>query len=145
MATITISLPETLKSFVESQMEAKGYGNVSEYFRSLLREAQEKENEARLEALLLEGLWRQDRTLAGDFLFFGAQLLFFLGDLGLEVETILLKLLTRGLEGCGITIHTLTVDHSDHGRRHLAASLSHGDARQHNRRQRHQGNYEFGH
>lgn len=56
MATITISLPETLKSFVESQMEAKGYGNVSEYFRSLLREAQEKENEARLEALLLEGL-----------------------------------------------------------------------------------------
>jgi len=56
MATITISLPDTLKSFVESQMETKGYGNVSEYFRSLLRDAQEKENEARLEALLLEGL-----------------------------------------------------------------------------------------
>ena len=30
MATITISLPDTLKSFVESQIEAKGYGNVSE-------------------------------------------------------------------------------------------------------------------
>ena len=56
MATITISLPDTLKTFVESQIETKGYGNVSEYFRSLLREAQEKENEARLEALLLEGL-----------------------------------------------------------------------------------------
>jgi antitoxin ParD1/3/4 len=56
MATITISLPDTLKSFVESQIEAKGYGNVSEYFRSLLRDAQEKENEARLEVLLLEGL-----------------------------------------------------------------------------------------
>lgn len=56
MATITISLPDTLKSFVESQIETKGYGNVSEYFRSLLRDAQEKEYEARLEALLLEGL-----------------------------------------------------------------------------------------
>lgn len=56
MATITISLPDTLKSFVESQVETKGYGNVSEYFRGLLRDAQEKENEARLEALLLEGL-----------------------------------------------------------------------------------------
>ncbi|MBN9055078.1 type II toxin-antitoxin system ParD family antitoxin [Shinella sp. PSBB067] len=56
MATITISLPDSLKSFVESQIEAKGYGNVSEYFRSLLRDAQEKENEARLEVLLLEGL-----------------------------------------------------------------------------------------
>ena len=56
MATITISLPDTLKTFVESQLETKGYGNVSEYFRSLLRDAQEKENEARLEVLLLEGL-----------------------------------------------------------------------------------------
>ena len=34
----------------------KGYGNVSEYFRSLLRDAQKEEAEARLEALLLEGL-----------------------------------------------------------------------------------------
>lgn len=56
MATITISLPDTLKAFVEGQIEAKGYGNVSEYFRSLLRDAQEKEKEARLETLLLEGL-----------------------------------------------------------------------------------------
>ena len=56
MATITISLPDILKSFVESQIEAKGYGNVSEYFRTLLRDAQEKENEARFEVLLLEGL-----------------------------------------------------------------------------------------
>ncbi|NLS04472.1 type II toxin-antitoxin system ParD family antitoxin [Rhizobium sp. P32RR-XVIII] len=56
MATVTISLPDSLKAFVESQMASKGYGNVSEYFRSLVREAQVRENEARLEALLLEGL-----------------------------------------------------------------------------------------
>jgi antitoxin ParD1/3/4 len=56
MTTVTISLPDSLKTFVESQIATKGYGNVSEYFRSLLREAQAKEQEARLETLLLEGL-----------------------------------------------------------------------------------------
>ncbi|MGA2608530.1 MAG: type II toxin-antitoxin system ParD family antitoxin [Terriglobia bacterium] len=56
MTTVTISLPESLKAFLERQLASKGYGNVSEYFRTLLREAQAKEEEARLEALLLEGL-----------------------------------------------------------------------------------------
>jgi len=56
MTTVTISMPESLKEFVDSQLAAKGFGNVSEYFRSLVREAQAKEEEARLEALLLEGL-----------------------------------------------------------------------------------------
>jgi antitoxin ParD1/3/4 len=56
MTTVTISLPESLKQFVDAQVASKGYGNVSEYFRGLLRDAQEREAEARLEALLLEGL-----------------------------------------------------------------------------------------
>jgi antitoxin ParD1/3/4 len=56
MTTVTISLPETLKTFIEEQLSTKGYGNVSEYFRSLLRDAQEREEEARIETLLLEGL-----------------------------------------------------------------------------------------
>jgi antitoxin ParD1/3/4 len=56
MTTVTISLPESLKAFIDRQLAAKGYGNVSEYFRSLLREAQQAEEDARLESLLLEGL-----------------------------------------------------------------------------------------
>ena len=56
MTTVTISLPETLKAFIDDQLATKGYGNVSEYFRSLLRAAQEREENERLEALLLEGL-----------------------------------------------------------------------------------------
>ena len=56
MTTVTISLPESLKEFIDRQLATKGYGNVSEYFRSLLREAQEAEADARTEALLLEGL-----------------------------------------------------------------------------------------
>jgi len=56
MTTVTISLPESLKAFVDRQMATKGYGNVSEYFRSLLRDAQQAEEDTRLETLLLEGL-----------------------------------------------------------------------------------------
>jgi len=56
MPNITISLPEPLKDFMDQQVASRGFGNVSEYFRTLLREAQEKEREARLQDLLLEGL-----------------------------------------------------------------------------------------
>lgn len=53
MTTVTISLPDALKTFIDSQLATKGYGNVGEYFRSLLRDAQAKEEEAHLETLLL--------------------------------------------------------------------------------------------
>jgi antitoxin ParD1/3/4 len=56
MSTVTISMPENLKTYVEDQVKTKGFGNVSEYFRSLVRDAQKKEAQERLEALLLEGL-----------------------------------------------------------------------------------------
>ena len=56
MPNITIALPDALKEFVDQQMAARGFGNVSEYFRTLVREAQEKERQDRLEELLLEGL-----------------------------------------------------------------------------------------
>ncbi|HEV2500758.1 MAG TPA: type II toxin-antitoxin system ParD family antitoxin [Terriglobia bacterium] len=68
MTTVTISVPESLKTFIEKQIAAKGYGNVSEYFRTLLREAQAKEEDARLEALLIEGLTSgDDISLSGEF------------------------------------------------------------------------------
>ena len=67
MTTVTISLPESLKEFVDAQLTTKGFGNVSEYFRSLLREAQAQEQEARIEALLLEGLASRKLPLNEDF------------------------------------------------------------------------------
>jgi antitoxin ParD1/3/4 len=67
MPTLTISLPDSLRAFVDAQLASKGYGNVSEYFRSLLREAQAKEADARLEALLLEGLASKRIPLDADF------------------------------------------------------------------------------
>jgi antitoxin ParD1/3/4 len=52
MPTLTISLPETLREFIEQQMKSKGYADISDY----VREAQQAESSNRLEGLLLEGL-----------------------------------------------------------------------------------------
>ena len=68
MTTLTISLPDSLKEFIEREVHTKGYGNVSEYVRGLLRDAQAKEADARLEALLIEGLSRgEEIPLSPDF------------------------------------------------------------------------------
>jgi antitoxin ParD1/3/4 len=67
VATVTISLPDSLKAFVDVQLATKGYGNVSEYFRSLLRDAQAKDEDARLETLLLEGLASRSLPLNQEF------------------------------------------------------------------------------
>jgi antitoxin ParD1/3/4 len=67
MTTLTISLPDSLKTFIDDQIASKGYGNVSEYIRGLLRDAQAKEQDARLEMLLLEGLASQRIPLDADF------------------------------------------------------------------------------
>ena len=68
MTTVTISLPESLKEFIDAEVQTKGYGNVSEYVRGLLRAEQAKDAGARLEALLLEGLASgKDVGLTKDF------------------------------------------------------------------------------
>jgi antitoxin ParD1/3/4 len=67
MTTVTISLPESLKEFIVVEVQTKGYGNVSEYVRGLLRAAQTKDADARLEALLLEGLAGRDMAMTKDF------------------------------------------------------------------------------
>ena len=56
MTSVTISLPESLKEFIDVEVQTKGYGNVSEYVRGLLRAQQASAADARLEALLLDGL-----------------------------------------------------------------------------------------
>jgi antitoxin ParD1/3/4 len=57
MTSLNISLPEALRQFVDEKVASGGYGTASEYVRSLIREAQQREVEQeRLEALLLEGL-----------------------------------------------------------------------------------------
>ena len=54
--TMNISLPETMKSFVEERLTSDGYGTASEYVRELIREDQKKREEEKLEKLLLARL-----------------------------------------------------------------------------------------
>ena len=56
MTSINISVPQQMREWVDSQIESGRYGNVSEYFRHLIRKNQAEEAEKRLETLLLEGL-----------------------------------------------------------------------------------------
>ena len=56
METMNISLPDSLKAFVETQVAQGGYRSASEYIRDLIRADQKRKAEERLEALLLEGL-----------------------------------------------------------------------------------------
>jgi antitoxin ParD1/3/4 len=56
MQSMNISLPESMKKFVESEVAAGGYGTASEFIRELLREAQKRKSSAKVDALLLEGL-----------------------------------------------------------------------------------------
>jgi len=52
MSTMNISLPETLKAFVDEQVSGRGYGTSSEYVRELIRKDQDRQ---RLRRLLLDG------------------------------------------------------------------------------------------
>jgi antitoxin ParD1/3/4 len=56
MQTMNISLPDPLKDFVDAQITSGRYSSVSEYVRELIREDEKRKAEARLEAMLLEGL-----------------------------------------------------------------------------------------
>ena len=52
MGTMNISLPDALKSFVDEQVNSRGFGTSSEYVRELIRKDQER---LQLRGLLLAG------------------------------------------------------------------------------------------
>jgi len=53
MSTMNISLPDTLKSFVDEQVNQGSYGTSSEYVRELIRKDQDR---LHLRGLLLAGV-----------------------------------------------------------------------------------------
>ena len=52
MGTMNISLPDSLRDFVDQQVATAGYGTSSEFVRELIRREQQR---AELKSLLLEG------------------------------------------------------------------------------------------
>jgi antitoxin ParD1/3/4 len=56
MPTMNISLPESLREFVETQVESGDYSSASEFIRTLLRREQKDQEQEQLELRILEGL-----------------------------------------------------------------------------------------
>ena len=54
--TMNISLPDSLRAFIDERLTGEGYGTASEYVRELIRADQKQREEQKLEKLLLERL-----------------------------------------------------------------------------------------
>jgi antitoxin ParD1/3/4 len=52
MSTMNISLPDSMKSFVDEQVATRGFGTSSEYVRELIRKEQDR---GAMRALLMAG------------------------------------------------------------------------------------------
>lgn len=53
MSTMNISLPDSLKAFVEGKVQSGAYSTNSEFIKVLLRKEQDRDN---LQALLMQGI-----------------------------------------------------------------------------------------
>ncbi|MFN4878177.1 MAG: type II toxin-antitoxin system ParD family antitoxin [Aphanizomenon sp.] len=56
MKSMNISLPDTMRDYIEEQVAQGGYSSASEYFRELVRQDQKQRANERLQTMLLEGL-----------------------------------------------------------------------------------------
>ncbi|MDJ0556434.1 MAG: type II toxin-antitoxin system ParD family antitoxin [Microcoleaceae cyanobacterium MO_207.B10] len=56
MENIIISLPDSLRVFVEEQLRLGNYSNASEYFSLLVQQDQQRQAKQRLETMLIEGI-----------------------------------------------------------------------------------------
>ena len=63
LTSMNISLPESLREFVEAQVASSGFSSASEYVRQLIRQAQEH---AEVEARLLKSIERGGRIEVTD-------------------------------------------------------------------------------
>ncbi len=63
---MNISLPDSLKSFVDEQVSQRGYGTSSEYVRELIRRDQDR---LKLRGLLLDGAASAPTEPVGDAYF----------------------------------------------------------------------------
>ncbi|WP_217650513.1 type II toxin-antitoxin system ParD family antitoxin [Spirulina major] len=56
MKTMNVSLPDTMRDYIEEQVKIGGYGSISEYMRDLIRQDQKRKAQEQLETRLLAGL-----------------------------------------------------------------------------------------
>jgi antitoxin ParD1/3/4 len=54
--TLHVSLPQALKTYVKKRVQERQYSNASDYVRALIRADQVRQEEDRLERMLIEGI-----------------------------------------------------------------------------------------
>jgi antitoxin ParD1/3/4 len=62
METVSITLPDSIKQYVEEQVARGGYGSVSDYLRHLVETDQKEQVRAALESEVLKGLESGEST-----------------------------------------------------------------------------------
>ncbi|MGE0577582.1 MAG: type II toxin-antitoxin system ParD family antitoxin [Reyranella sp.] len=68
MSTLNISLPESLKSYVDEKVARRGYGTRTEYIRDLIRADEDRQS---LRKQLLDGAASPVSTIADEAYFRG--------------------------------------------------------------------------
>ncbi len=61
MTTLNISLPDSMRAYIDQKVSEGGYSTASEYIRQLVREDQKEAAQERLELLLMEGIESGER------------------------------------------------------------------------------------
>ena len=56
MSSLIVTLPESLKSFIDARVAEGGFASVDEYVSGLIQADQDREDWRRVEGLLLEGI-----------------------------------------------------------------------------------------
>jgi antitoxin ParD1/3/4 len=64
---INIDIPDEVRVYVEAQVMAGAYNNIGEYFLDLVQQDQKRKAQAKLEALLLEGIDSQGQEVTPEY------------------------------------------------------------------------------
>ncbi|MBE9007720.1 type II toxin-antitoxin system ParD family antitoxin [Fortiea sp. LEGE XX443] len=64
---ISIDMPDEVRVYVEAQMIAGAYSSMSEYFLDLVHQDQKRKAQAKLEALLKEGIDSQGQEVTPEY------------------------------------------------------------------------------
>jgi len=65
-AALNISLPASMRSWVDEQVERSGFGTASEFIRALIRDAQARDERERIDAKLRSAMQSEAKEMTAD-------------------------------------------------------------------------------
>ena len=64
---INIDIPDEVRVYLEAEVIAGAYSSISEYFLDLVQQEQKRKAQAKLEALLLEGINSEGQEVTSEY------------------------------------------------------------------------------